>query len=65
MVIEAAPPFFVGLLLKLAFSVELGWLPIFGALPQATAANGRERSTQVLPARWSCEQIAPGRRWLT
>jgi peptide/nickel transport system permease protein len=39
MVIDAAPPFFVGLLLILGFSVELGWLPIFGALPQAGASG--------------------------
>jgi len=39
MVIDAAPPFFVGLLLILVFSVELGWLPVFGALP-ATGASG-------------------------
>ncbi len=39
MVIDAAPPFFVGLLLILAFSVELGWLPVFGALPQAGAGG--------------------------
>lgn len=39
MVIDAAPPFFVGLLLILAFSVELGWLPIFGALPQPRASG--------------------------
>lgn len=39
MVIDAAPPFFVGLLLILAFSVELGWLPVFGALPEAGASG--------------------------
>lgn len=39
MVIDAMPPFFVGLLLILVFSVSLGWLPIFGALP-ATEASG-------------------------
>lgn len=33
------PPFFVGLLLILLFSVQLEWLPIFGALP-ATGASG-------------------------
>lgn len=41
MVIDAAPPFFVGLLLILLFSVELGWLPIFGALPQAGVSGLR------------------------
>lgn len=35
MVVDAMPPFFVGLLLILLFSVQLGWLPIFGALPAA------------------------------
>jgi peptide/nickel transport system permease protein len=39
MVLDAMPPFFVGLLLILVFSVSLGWLPIFGALP-ATEASG-------------------------
>jgi len=39
MVIDAAPPFFVGLLLILVFSVELGWLPIFGALPEAGSSG--------------------------
>lgn len=33
MVVDAMPPFFVGLLLILLFSVQLEWLPIFGALP--------------------------------
>lgn len=35
MVIDAMPPFFIGLLLILLFSVQLEWLPIFGALPAA------------------------------
>lgn len=39
MVADAMPPFFVGLLLILVFSVQLEWLPIFGALP-ATGASG-------------------------
>jgi peptide/nickel transport system permease protein len=39
MVVDAMPPFFVGLLLILVFSVSLEWLPIFGALP-ATDASG-------------------------
>ncbi len=39
MVVDAMPPFFVGLLLILLFSVQLEWLPIFGALP-ATGAGG-------------------------
>lgn len=39
MVVDAFPPFFLGLLAILLFSVGLGWLPIFGALP-ATGATG-------------------------
>lgn len=39
MVVDAFPPFFLGLLGILLFSVGLGWLPIFGALP-ATGATG-------------------------
>lgn len=35
LVVDAMPPFFVGLLLILVFSVQLRWLPIFGALPAA------------------------------
>lgn len=34
MLVDSMPPFFVGLLLILVFSVKLGWLPIFGALPE-------------------------------
>ncbi|HVL99853.1 MAG TPA: ABC transporter permease [Egibacteraceae bacterium] len=33
MLIDSMPPFFVGLLLILVFSVHLGWFPIFGAVP--------------------------------
>lgn len=33
LVIDAMPPFFVGLLLILLFSVQLGWFPTFGAQP--------------------------------
>ena len=33
MLIDSLPVFFVGMLLILVFSVWLGWLPIFGALP--------------------------------
>ncbi len=47
MVIDAMPPFFVGLLLILAFSVSLGWLPIFGALP-ATDASGLTLVSEVI-----------------
>jgi peptide/nickel transport system permease protein len=39
LVVDAMPPFFVGLLLILLFSVQLEWLPIFGALP-ASGASG-------------------------
>ncbi len=39
MVIDAMPPFFVGLLLIFVFSVQLELLPIFGALP-ASGASG-------------------------
>lgn len=46
MVIDAMPPFFVGLLLILVFSVSLGWLPIFGALP-ATEASGLALVTEA------------------
>lgn len=33
MLVNSTPPFFVGLLLILAFSVDLHWFPIYGALP--------------------------------
>ncbi len=39
MFVDALPPFFIGMLLLLVFSVELGWLPTFGAQP-TTAAGG-------------------------
>ncbi len=39
MVIDAMPPFFVGLLMIFVFSVQLELLPIFGALP-ASGATG-------------------------
>ncbi|MPZ64416.1 MAG: ABC transporter permease subunit [Pseudonocardiaceae bacterium] len=39
MVVDAMPPFFLGLLFILLFSVQLEWLPIFGALP-ASGAGG-------------------------
>lgn len=39
MVVDAMPPFFVGLLLILGFSVQLRWFPIFGALPDAGATG--------------------------
>lgn len=37
MLIDSMPPFFLGLLLILVFSVELGWFPIFGAVPTLPA----------------------------
>ena len=33
MLVDSAPPFFVGMLLLLVFSVKLGWLPSYGAVP--------------------------------
>lgn len=33
MFLDSLPPFFVGLLFILVFSVSLGWFPVFGALP--------------------------------
>jgi peptide/nickel transport system permease protein len=39
MLVDALPPFFIGMLLLLVFSVQLGWLPTFGAQP-TTSAEG-------------------------
>ncbi|MDQ3573811.1 MAG: ABC transporter permease [Actinomycetota bacterium] len=39
MFIDSLPPFFVGMLLILVFSVQLELLPIFGALPTVDAAG--------------------------
>lgn len=39
MVADSFPPFFLALLLVLLFSVELRLLPVFGALPAATASG--------------------------
>lgn len=39
MLVDALPPFFLGMLLLLVFSVELGWLPTFGAQPTTSAAG--------------------------
>ena len=36
MFLDALPSFFVGLILLLVFSVQLGWLPTFGAQPSST-----------------------------
>jgi peptide/nickel transport system permease protein len=46
MFLDALPPFFLGLLLLLVFSVELGWLPTFGAQP-TTSAAGAELLVEV------------------
>jgi peptide/nickel transport system permease protein len=39
MFVDALPPFFVGLLLLLVFSVQLGWLPTYGAQPSVDATG--------------------------
>lgn len=39
MLVDALPPFFIGMLLLLVFSVQLGWLPTFGAQPTTSAAG--------------------------
>jgi peptide/nickel transport system permease protein len=39
MLVDSLPPFFVGLLLILVFSVQLGLLPVFGALPPTDLAG--------------------------
>ena len=39
MFLDALPSFFVGLLLLLVFSVQLGWLPTFGAQPSTDATG--------------------------
>ncbi len=40
MLIDSMPTFFVGMLLLLVFSVTLGWLPIYGALPGVRVSGG-------------------------
>lgn len=45
--VDALPAFFVGLLLLLAFSVELGWFPLYGAAG-AAASVGWAWSTEVV-----------------
>lgn len=47
LVADSAPPFFVGSMLLLVFSVRLGWVPTFGARPWA-GAHGFELITGVL-----------------
>jgi peptide/nickel transport system permease protein len=39
MLVDSMPPFFVGMLFILVFSVQLGWLPTFGAQPTGDAAG--------------------------
>lgn len=39
MLADSIPPFFVGMLLILVFSVGLGWFPVFGALPSTDVAG--------------------------
>jgi peptide/nickel transport system permease protein len=39
MFVDSLPPFFIGMLLLLVFSVQLGWLPTFGAQPTTSAAG--------------------------
>ncbi|MDQ3610723.1 MAG: ABC transporter permease [Actinomycetota bacterium] len=46
MFLDALPPFFIGLLLLLVFSVTLGWLPTFGAQP-SVSADGLELVIEV------------------
>jgi peptide/nickel transport system permease protein len=52
MFVDALPPFLIGMLLLLVFSVELGWLPTFGAQP-TTAAGGVPCSSRS-PNGWCC-----------
>ncbi|MGH9153648.1 MAG: ABC transporter permease [Acidimicrobiales bacterium] len=47
MFLDALPPFFVGMLLLLAFSVGLGWFPSYGALAP-TDADGLRSVGEVL-----------------
>ncbi len=47
MLIDSMPPFFVGMLLLLVFSVQLRWLPSFGAQP-SLAEDGFALVGQVL-----------------
>lgn len=39
MLIDSLPPFFVGMILLVVFSVQLGWFPSFGALPTIDATG--------------------------
>ncbi|MBW3575412.1 MAG: ABC transporter permease [Actinobacteria bacterium] len=53
MLADSLPPFFVGMLLLLVFSVELGWFPSFGALPSIDTSGftlvGEVAQRLVLP----------------
>lgn len=46
MLIQAMPPFFIAMLLVLAFSVHLGWFPVYGALP-TTSVGGLSNAVEV------------------
>lgn len=39
MFLDSLPPFFVGLMFILVFSVTLGWFPVFGALPSVPSTG--------------------------
>ncbi|GAC1358439.1 MAG: ABC transporter permease [Herpetosiphon sp.] len=39
MLLDSLPAFFVGMLLILVFSVQLGWFPIYGAVPSSPATG--------------------------
>lgn len=47
LLIQAMPAFFIAMLLVLAFSVELGWFPVYGALP-ASAVGGLSNVWEVV-----------------
>lgn len=46
MLVDSLPVFFVGMVLMVVFSVQLGWLPVFGATP-VTTAGGLEWLTEA------------------
>jgi peptide/nickel transport system permease protein len=47
MTVDSLPPFFVGMMLILVFSIKLGWLPTFGARPSLDT-TGLARIGEVL-----------------
>jgi len=47
MAVDSLPPFFVGMLLLVVFSVQLRWFPTFGALPPGSA-EGVDLVVEVL-----------------